>query len=233
MSNPKDTKRNKAKLSGDKLNTFQQVRDLSKKPAVAFSAALLQRMLPNYELFCELNEVDDEDALDIELGDKESGQKEFGDKELAAKLVELIWEWLSASKAKINIAVQLEKWEEVTPDIENFDTYGVYPALDFCMALTATLQLISDEEPNGAVMVAKLSQGGVEAYLLALSEVDLSNEEIKQDPLMQFEIETQLEVLAMCKNKAIDFKVLRAEMKAQAMSNIGISLADESLMISS
>jgi hypothetical protein len=30
----------------------------------------------------------------------------------------------------------------------------------------------------------------------------------------------------MCKNKAIDFKVLRAEMKAQAMSNIGVSLAD-------
>lgn len=199
-------KTGKGEFAGDKLSTFQQVRDLSKKPAVAFSAALLQRMLPNYELFCEVSD--------------------FGDKELAAKLVDLIWEWLSASKAKINIAVQMEKWEEVTPDIENFDTFGVYPALDFCMALTATLQLISDEEPHGAVMVAKLSQGGVEAYLLALSEVDLSNEEIKQDPLMQFEIETQLEVLAMCKNKAIDFKSLRHEMKAQGMSNIGLSVGE-------
>lgn len=189
-----------------KLSTFQQVRELSKKPAVAFSAALLQRMLPNYELFCEVSE--------------------FGDKELAAKLVDLIWEWLSAPKAKFNIAVQLEKLEEVTPDIENFDTFGVYPALDFCMALSATLQLISDEEPSAAVMVAKLSQGGVEAYLLAMSEVDLSNEEVKQDPLMQFEIETQLEVLAMCRNKSIDFKTLRIEMKSQGMSNIGVSLAD-------
>lgn len=206
MTNESMKQKGKVEFSGEKLSTFQQVRDLSKKPAVAFSAALLQRMLPNYELFCDVSE--------------------FGDKELAAKLVELIWEWLNASKAKINFAVQLEKLEEVTPDIENFDNFGVYPALDFCMALTATLQLMSDEEPNGAVMVAKLSQGGVEAYLLALSEADLSNEEIKQDPLMQFEIETQLDVLAMCKNKSIDFKSLRREMKAQEMSNIGLSLGE-------
>jgi hypothetical protein len=206
MSNANAKQKNKCDFTGDKLSTFQQVRDLSKKPAVAFSAALLQRMLPNYELFCDVSE--------------------FGDKELAAKLVDLIWEWLNASKAKINIAVQLEKLEEVTPDVENFDNFGVYPALDFCMALTATLQLMSDEEPGGAVIVAKLSQGGVEAYLLALSATDLSNEEIKQDPLMQFEIETQLEVLAMCKDKSIDFKSLRNEMKAQEMSNIGLSFGD-------
>jgi hypothetical protein len=206
MSNANTKQKGKGDFTGDKLSTFQQVRDLSKKPAVAFSAALLQRMLPNYELFCDVSE--------------------FGDKALAAKLVNLIWEWLNASKAKINIAVQLEKLEEVTPDIENFDTFGVYPALDFCMALTATLQLMSDEEPGGAVIVAKLSQGGVEAYLLALSATDLSNDEIKQDPLMQFEIDTQLEVLSMCKDKSIDFKSLRNEMKAQEMSNIGLSLGD-------
>ncbi len=204
MTNESMKQKSKVAFDGEKLSTFQQVRDLSKKPAVAFSAALLQRMLPNYELFCDVSN--------------------FGDKELAAKLVELIWEWLNASKAKINFAVQLEKLEEVTPDIENFDNFGVYPALDFCMALTATLQLMCDEEPNGAVMVAKLSQGGVEAYLLALSDADLSNEAIKQDPLMQFEIETQLEVLSMCKNKSIDFKSLRSEMLAQDMSNIGLSL---------
>ena len=206
MSNANTKQKSKGDFMSDKLSTFQQVRDLSKKPAIAFSAALLQRMLPNYELFCDVTE--------------------FGDKELTAKLVDLIWEWLNASKAKINIAVQLEKLEEVTPDVENFDNFGVYPALDFCMALAATLQIMSDEEPSGAVIVAKLSQGGVEAYLLALSATDLSNEEIKQDPLMQFEIETQLEVLAMCKDKSIDFKSLRNEMKAQGMSNIGLSLGD-------
>ena len=190
----------------EKLSTFQQVRDLSKKPAVGFAAAMLQRMLPNYQLFCEV--------------------AEFGDAEFAEKLVNLVWEGLTAPKAKINIAVQLEKLEEITPDVENFDNFGVYPALDFCMAATATLQLISDEEPNGAVIVAKLSQGGVEAYLLALSETDLSNQEVKADPLMQFEIDTQLEVLAMCNNRAVDFKQLRAEMKAQGMSNIGVTLAE-------
>ncbi|MBF7073835.1 YjaG family protein [Glaciecola sp. MH2013] len=196
MSNPKN------KPAGEKLSTFQQVRDLPKKQAVAFSAGLLQRMLPNYVLFSEVCE--------------------FGDAEYAKKLLDLIWEWLLAPKSKINIAVQLEKLEEITPDIENFDNYGVYPALDFCMAATACLQLICDEEENGAVMVAKLSQGGVEAYLLALSDVDLSNQEIKADPLMQYEIEMQMELLSLCKQSS--FKELRKQIKELEMSNIGISL---------
>ncbi|MFT5711970.1 MAG: hypothetical protein ACI9DQ_000371, partial [Glaciecola sp.] len=37
MSNTKQ--KSKSDFTGDKLSTFQQVRDLSKKPAVAFSAA--------------------------------------------------------------------------------------------------------------------------------------------------------------------------------------------------
>ena len=37
-----------------KLNTFGRVRALEGWKAVAFGAALLERMLPNYALFCDL-----------------------------------------------------------------------------------------------------------------------------------------------------------------------------------
>ena len=39
-------------MAKQKLNTFGRVRALEGWKAVAFGAALLERMLPNYTLFC-------------------------------------------------------------------------------------------------------------------------------------------------------------------------------------
>ena len=38
-------------MKENKLTIFQQVRELETWQSVAFSAALLERMLPNYQLF--------------------------------------------------------------------------------------------------------------------------------------------------------------------------------------
>ena len=51
-----------------------------------------------------------------------------------------------SGQVKINFAVQLEKLEEVIPDIEDFDFFGVHPALDACMALGSLLQGIQDND---------------------------------------------------------------------------------------
>ena len=118
-----------------KLNVFQQVRDLEGWHAVAFSATLLERMLPNYVLFCEATE--------------------FADPAQYRNSLNAIWEWLAVPKAKINFAVQLEKIEELVPDASDFDNYGVYPAIDVAMSMSATILLIQGEDPQGAVFNAK------------------------------------------------------------------------------
>jgi len=189
----------------EKLNTFQQVRELPKKPALAFSAALLERMLINYQLFCELND--------------------FGDATVARNVVNLIWEYVKAPKSKINVGVQSENIEEITPDVANFDNFGVYPALDFCMALQAALQLVADEDVSGAVTVSKLSQGGCEAYILTTSSDELTNIEIKQHPLMQFEVEIQQLLLKMCEQRPVDIEGLNEFLADELVSNIGLSLS--------
>lgn len=186
-----------------KLNTFQQVRELPKKRALAFSAALLERMWINYQLFCELNE--------------------YGDPAQAKNLINLLWEYVSAPKAKINCAVQSEKIEEITPDVADFDNYGVYPALDFCMGLQVALQIVADEEPSGAVMIAKLSQGSTEAYINATEDAELTGADLKQHELMQFEIAIQQYLLELSQSKPLDVDSFKAFLADDLVSNIGLT----------
>ncbi|MGB0214330.1 MAG: YjaG family protein [Alteromonas oceani] len=188
-----------------KLSTFAQVRALEGADAVAFSAALLQRMVPNYQLFCELTEFAEPDTL--------------------SKCLDLIWESLCSPKSKINFATQLEKVEEATPDVSDYDSFGVYPALDAAIAMSSAINLIMKVDPHGAVVVSKLSQGSVEAYLLASGEA--TEDDVKAHPLMQFEIAIQQELLDAVTTKApMTQKVskLKTIAASEGISNIGLEI---------
>jgi hypothetical protein len=188
-----------------KLSTFAQVRALEGADAIAFSAALLQRMVPNYQLFCELTEFAEPDTL--------------------SKCLDLIWESLCSPKSKINFATQLEKVEEATPDVSDYDSFGVYPALDAAIAMSSAINLIMKVDPHGAVVVSKLSQGSVEAYLLASGEA--TEDDVKTHPLMQFEIAIQQELLYAVTTKApMTQKVskLKTIAASEGISNIGLEI---------
>lgn len=83
---------------------------------VTFMACLCERMYPNYAMFCK--------------------QTEFGDGLLYRRILDLIWETLTVKDAKVNFDSQLEKLEEAIPAADDFDMYGVYPAIDACVALS-------------------------------------------------------------------------------------------------
>ena len=194
-----------------KLSLFQEVRDLPPWRAVAFGCALLERMLPNYRLFCAASKFTDSKVMD--------------------NLLQILWGWVIDPKAKINFEVQLEKLEEITPDPQDFDHFGVYPALDCAMSMAALFNLLNKEDEQGAVVVCKLSQGSVEAFI-DFTEPDISNSEVrnqlvKQHPLMQWEIDTQIEIIEYVKShergKAM-VKALRDLALREGVSNIGIEI---------
>jgi hypothetical protein len=99
---------------------------LSQWQQIAFSAALLERMLPNYQMFSEVSE--------------------FGNSKLLRNQLDIIWQWLSQpNTTKINIDAQLAKLEIETPNPDEYDSFGVFPALDTCMALAALWQLMQSK----------------------------------------------------------------------------------------
>ena len=189
-----------------KLNTFARVRQLEYWQSVCFCIALLSRMTPNFQLFAQVVEHDSPELLDKVLG--------------------LMKENLLSPKSKINFALQREKVEQAAPDISSYDLFGVYPANDACMGVIATLNLLAKDDENGAVVVSKLSQGGVEAYLLNSAEA--SDDTVKSHPLMQFEVAIQNALLDVLETSAKTKQTLQQCLDIaleENITNIGIELS--------
>ena len=83
------------------------------------------------------------------------------------------------------------------------------------------------QDLQGAVVVSKLSQGSVEAYLLA-SGVD--EEDIKGHPLMVFEVELQNAMLDLLEKDGSPLSTcdeLKALALEEGISNIGLEINPE------
>lgn len=190
-------------------------KDLSFWQQSAFAAALLERMLPNYQMFAQ--------AAD------------FGDFDLLRNQLNLIWQLLGQGQIKISYAVQLEKLEEAIPEVDDFDFFGVHPALDTCMALGSLLQGMQDQDADPLGNVSELSLSGVSYYIgLILAEqqsgqtdIVIQQQDIDDHPLMQWELASQQELfnaVKAAKENNNSCQQLKELALAEGLSNLGIEL---------
>lgn len=191
---------------------------LSHWQRIAFSAVLIERMLPNYQLF--------------------SQSVEFGDVKVLRNQLNLVWQWLDKNnRTKINFDAQLAKLEEQIPTPEDYDFFGVQPALDVAMAIMQLFQAMQDKELEGFTNVSLLSQNSVSAYveLLLLQElsddeaqqVEFSKADIKAHPLGQWEVDSQNEAFDFIKNapeNKVSCDKLKALVVEPGLSNLGIEV---------
>ena len=194
-------------LPFEKLSHWQQI---------AFASALLERMLPNYQMFSE--------------------NSQFGDYALLRNQLDLVWQWLDKNnKIKININAQLNKLEEQTPDPEAFDTFGVFPALDVCMAMMSLWQLMQsngiDKDHEDIHSVSRLSENSVSYYveLLLVDEgaIEVQPADINEHPLALWEKETQNELFDFLKFAAQNKRscqLAKEMVLAEGISNLGIEI---------
>ena len=73
---------------------------------LTFMACLCERMYPNYHLFCQITE-------------QPQNAKVYHN------ILNLVWEYLTVKEANINFENQLEKLENIIPDVNDYDFYGV------------------------------------------------------------------------------------------------------------
>ena len=193
---------------------------LSQWQQITFCASLLERMLPNYQMFAE--------------------HAEFGEFKILRNQLDLIWQWLDKdNRCKINYDAQIAKLEEQVPDPEAFDFFGVFPALDSAMALMSLLQSMQDTQNSAFENIGKLSENSVSYYVeLSLAqemdqqapddaEIIITPAQIKEHPLMQWEVATQNELFDFLKtaseNKASCLKA-KALVLEEGLSNLGIEI---------
>ena len=193
--------RNPIHLRLEKLESWQHV---------TFMASLCERMYPNYQAFC------------LETG--------FGEAQLYRRILDLIWETLVVKDAKVNFDSQLEKLEEAVPSSDDYDLYGVYPAIDACIALGELIHSrLSGETLSHAVAVSETSIRTVAMLEMTQAGKEMTDEELKVIPAVEEEWDIQWEIfrlLADCEERDLELiKGLRSDLREAAVSNIGINLA--------
>ena len=190
-------------MSQNKANNFQRIRSLSKKQQAILSLMLLQRMLPNYQLFVAVTDYPQPHQID--------------------NIMNSLWERLLVHGAKLNYAALEEKVESLTPDENTFDMYGVFPAIYFCTGLLTYIAGEQNEDEYDAVAIAKVSQGCI-VHLIEYQagETELQNAEIREHELMTAEVELLTEFIEWV--ESLNMKNMSAnDVKQQAISK---ALAD-------
>ena len=192
--------RNPIHLRLEKLESWQHV---------TFMASLCERMYPNYQAFC------------LETG--------FGEPQVYRRILDLIWETLVVKDAKVNFDSQLEKLEEAVPSSDDYDIYGVYPAIDACIALGELIHSrLSGETLSHAVAVSETSIRTVAMLEMTQAGKEMTDEELKVIPAVEEEWDIQWEIfrlLADCEERDLELiKGLRSDLREAAVSNIGINL---------
>ena len=191
--------RNPIHLRLEKLESWQHV---------TFMASLCERMYPNYQAFC------------LETG--------FGEPQVYRRILDLIWETLVVKDAKVNFDSQLEKLEEAVPSSDDYDLYGVYPAIDACIALGELIHSrLSGETLEHAIEVSKTSITSVAMLEMTQAGREMTDEELKANPAVEQEWDIQWEIfrlLADCEERDLELiKGLRADLREAGESNIGIN----------
>ena len=175
---------------------------------LTFMAALCERMAPNFKLFCQMNELSAE-------------AKTY------QNILNLVWEYLTVKDAKINFENQLEKLEKIIPDVNDYESFGVVPALDACQALAEILHaIIAGETLERAVEMSLISLGTVTSLLETETGRHWSESKLKESEDIQAELDVQWQVyrlLKECEKRDIELILdLKNEIRAEGISNIGI-----------
>lgn len=175
---------------------------------LTFMAALCERMAPNFKLFCQMNE------LSVETKTYQN-------------ILNLVWEYLTIKDVKINFENQLEKLESIIPDVNDYDSFGVVPALDACQALAEILHaIIAGETLEKAVEISLISLGTIRVLLETETGRDWSESKLKENEDIQTELDVQWQVyrlLKECEKRDIELILaLKNEIRTEGISNIGI-----------
>lgn len=180
----------------------------------AFLLALAERSFPNYALFA--------DAVGVKTGAK------------MRQLLDLSWGMLQKDASEAAIPQMLAKLEGLSPDVNAYDAYGVYPAFDFCQLLEQALLNRLNPGKHRASDASRMATGTIMNFIELSEGEGLDEDELvrllDQHPLMKEDRVFQRDVVLALKRQRTPTEQfvdgLRAMAANDGVSNLGISLAE-------
>ncbi|MDY6815045.1 MAG: YjaG family protein [Pseudomonadota bacterium] len=178
----------------------------------AFLLALAERSFPNYALFA--------DAVGLKTGAK------------MRQLLDLAWDMLQKEASEAAIPQLLSKLETLSPNVDDYDAYGVYPAFDFCQLLEQALLNRLNPNKHRATEASRLATATVMNFIEMSEGEDLPEDELVRlldhHPLMKEDKMFQRDLVLALKRQRVPRESFIADLKAEAandgVSNLGIAL---------
>lgn len=180
----------------------------------AFVLALAERSFPNYALFA--------DAMGLKTGAK------------MRQMLDLGWDMLQKDTAESAIPQLLAKLEALSPDVDAYDAYGVYPAFDFCQLLEQALLNRLNPTKHRATDASQMATGTVMNFVELSEGDDLDEDELvrllEHHPLMKEDKAFQRDVVLALKRQRTPTEQFTEKLRTDAandgVSNLGISLSE-------
>lgn len=193
-------------MFGEKF--YKRLAELQPWQQTVYTLALAERMYPNYALFSQA-----------------SG---FGNGQVFRDALDQMWTYLTVKGSRVNLGAILEEFENHIPEPRKFDSYGVYPALDACVALGCAYNSVICRVGEEAYDASHASVGTVAGFIELIVERELTEDELYEHEYMEAELEFQVELLKRVAHERDSERILAIKTFAgqDGVSNIGISLAE-------
>lgn len=176
-----------------------------------FMVCLCERMYPNFAFYCK--------------------QQNSSDSKVYKNILELVWESLLVKKTKINFDSQLEKLEQIIPEINEQSPYSIHPAIDACEALSELVHsYLSGELIEHAISVSKISLKTIAELEINKTDEQLSENDVATIQPILDELDIQWEIFRLLKNEKDEIvelaRGLKEDLREEQISNIGVFLID-------
>nr|WP_281416950.1 YjaG family protein [Kistimonas asteriae] len=126
----------------------------------AFAIAMAERGWPNFALFADI--------------------AEFGEPDEVRHCLNMLWDFVAGHQSAKNFERLLERLDEQTPDVDQYDMYGVYPALDAIVAITTAVQCAMEPSLEEAASTGALTLATIGRFIRFREAEELSGTELAQ-----------------------------------------------------
>lgn len=190
------------------LPVNEQLKNLQSWQQSVFCMALAQHSLLHFQLFSEA--IESKHAQTIEA------------------VNQLFWEKMTVKGAKINFAIQQDRFEEIIPDARKFDFYGVYPALDHCVIVSCAFNSFLTESSDEAFNASQTSFATIASFIELQNGTEVDQKSLVELPLIQSELAFQQMLLEKLDNQRSPelIKSIRQFVLDLGMTNLGIAFND-------
>ncbi|WP_354623630.1 YjaG family protein [Psychromonas sp. MME2] len=154
-----------------------QLNKLAPWQQTVFCMALAEQTRLHFQLFCDAINSDNHQIIN--------------------NINQLFWEKMTVKGAKVNFAIQQDHFEEIIPNVSDYDFYGVTPALDHCVIVSCVFNSFLTKSTDEALNASQTAFATIASFIELQSGEEIQQSDLEAEPLFKNQLALQLNILKM------------------------------------